>query len=98
VQGRAKRNYSSRHHSTNREVHVFTTNKIVGDGGYLPARVVWERYGVTSMTLYRWIASDLDFPAPVYLGRFRYWKIADLLAWEASRPSSSPAGNARQRR
>jgi hypothetical protein len=45
------------------------------------------------------IASEnLGFPPPVYLGRFRYWKIADLLAWEASRPSvGAPAGAARRR-
>ena len=77
---------------------MFTANKIA-ESGYLPARAVWERYGVTAMTLYRWIASEnLGFPPPVYLGRFRYWKIADLLAWEASRPSvGAPAGAARQR-
>jgi predicted DNA-binding transcriptional regulator AlpA len=50
---------------------------------YLPARQVWERYGVTSMTLFRWLRNpDMFFPPPVYLGRFRYWKLADLMAWE----------------
>ena len=75
---------------------MLTANRTAGDG-YLPARAVWERYGVTSMTIYRWIVSEeLGFPAPVYLGRFRYWKLADLLAWEASRPSvGSPVGAAR---
>jgi predicted DNA-binding transcriptional regulator AlpA len=77
---------------------MFTANKIA-ESGYLPARAVWERYGVTAMTLYRWIASEnLGFPPPVYLGRFRYWKVADLLAWGASRPSvGAPAGAARRR-
>jgi predicted DNA-binding transcriptional regulator AlpA len=56
---------------------------------FLPARAVWDRYGVTSMTLYRWIADPvLGFPRPTYLGRFRYWKLADLVEWEASRPRS----------
>lgn len=75
---------------------MLTANRTAGDG-YLPARAVWERYGVTSMTIYRWIASeDLGFPPPVYLGRFRYWRLADLLAWEASRPSvGAPVGAAR---
>lgn len=75
---------------------MLTPNRIAGDG-YLPARAVWERYGVTSMTIYRWIASeDLGFPPPIYLGRFRYWKLVDLLAWEASRPSvGAPVGAAR---
>jgi predicted DNA-binding transcriptional regulator AlpA len=77
---------------------VFTANRIA-ESGYLPARAVWERYGITTMTLYRWIANEpLGFPPPVYLGRFRYWKIVDLLAWEAGRPSvGAPAGAARQR-
>jgi predicted DNA-binding transcriptional regulator AlpA len=53
----------------------------------IPARGVWQRYGVTSMTLYRWIAeADLAFPLPVYIGRFRYWRLSELLAWEAERP------------
>jgi predicted DNA-binding transcriptional regulator AlpA len=55
---------------------------------YIPARAVWERYGVTHMTLYRWLDSEeMNFPRPRYIGRFRYWKLADLRGWEASRPS-----------
>ena len=27
-----------------------------------------------------------DFPKPVYFGRFRYWKLADLVAWERRQP------------
>jgi hypothetical protein len=42
------------------------------------------------MTLWRWVSDPtLGFPAPVYLGRFRYWKLADLLQWESSRPRTS---------
>ncbi len=84
--------------ATKREVKMVTPNEIAADG-YLPARGVWERYGVTSTSLYRWLADEKsDFPHPVYIGRFRYWKIADLLAREASRPSvGAPAGAARQR-
>jgi predicted DNA-binding transcriptional regulator AlpA len=84
--------------ATKREVKMFTSNEIAADG-YLPARGVWERYGVTSTSLYRWLADEKsDFPHPFYIGRFRYWKIADLLAWEAGRPSvGAPAGAARQR-
>jgi predicted DNA-binding transcriptional regulator AlpA len=77
---------------------VLTSSKVVGDG-FLPARAVWERYGITPMTLWRWLKDkSLDFPQPIYLGRFRYWKIADLLAWEAGRPSAgTPVGAARRR-
>jgi hypothetical protein len=55
----------------------------VGQDGYLPARKVWERYGVTSMTLSRWLRNErIGFPEPTYFGRFRYWRLCDLLAWE----------------
>ena len=61
-----------------------------GDG-YLPARAVWERYGVTAMSLWRWVADpDLSFPKPVYFGRFRYWKLSELGEWERTRPRVSP--------
>jgi hypothetical protein len=33
--------------------------------GFLPARSVWERYGVTSMSLYRWLADEKSKP-PAY--------------------------------
>lgn len=53
---------------------------------FLPARNVWQRYGVTSMTLHRWQHSDrLGFPRPVYIGRMRFWRVADLEVWEAER-------------
>ncbi len=50
---------------------------------FLPARRVWERYSVTSMTLHRWLADDrMGFPRPIYLGRFRYWRLAEIEAYE----------------
>jgi len=54
---------------------------------FLPARKVWERYGVTSMTLWRWVADpEMKFPAPTYLGRLRFWKATELVEWEARQP------------
>ena len=45
-----------------------------GGGHILPARAVWERYGITSMTLYRWLDDDdLAFPKPIYIGRHRFF-------------------------
>jgi predicted DNA-binding transcriptional regulator AlpA len=53
---------------------------------YIPARLVWERYLITSMTLWRWLHdTELGFPQPLYIGRFRYWKLADLEAWESAK-------------
>jgi predicted DNA-binding transcriptional regulator AlpA len=45
-------------------------NAVVSDGDrYLPARAVWERYGVTNMSIYRWVANkDMGFPQPFYIG------------------------------
>jgi hypothetical protein len=54
---------------------------------FLPARRVWERYGVTSMTLHRWLGDErLNFPAPHYFGRCRFWKLAELEVWERAQP------------
>ena len=58
--------------------------------GYLPARLVWERYSITPMTLWRWSADDsFGFPKPTYFGRFRYFKLHELVDWEASQPRSA---------
>lgn len=49
----------------------------------LPARSVWERYAVSYRTLDNWIAShSMNFPKPVVLNRRRYFRLADLVAWE----------------
>ena len=65
-----------------------TNSSIPGDDRFLPARTVWERYGVTAMSLYRWLADEqMDFPKPVYFGRFRHWRLSDLIAWEMTRPT-----------
>lgn len=54
---------------------------------YLPARQVWERYGVTSMTLHRWLKDkDLHFPPPAkVINNRRYWVAGELEAWERGR-------------
>ena len=44
-----------------------------------------ERY-----SLYRWLRdAELNFPKPIYIGRYRYWRLADLLAFEQSRSTSN---------
>lgn len=38
--------------------------------------------GVSDMTLWRWLnVADFAFPKPIYIGRRRYWKESDVLAW-----------------
>jgi hypothetical protein len=52
----------------------------------LRALQVRKRYGDCSdMWLHRRLHDDSGFPKPVYLGPVRYWRLSDLLAWEAAR-------------
>ncbi len=54
----------------------------------LPARKVWERYGVCDRTLNRWVQCEkLGFPAPILIKNRRYWYEGQLAAWERSRAS-----------
>jgi hypothetical protein len=59
---------------------------------YLDARAVRRRYGGRSdMALWRWVRNEaLGFPSPIYIGKYRYWRLADLIAFERSRPTSKP--------
>ncbi len=60
------------------------TDPSTGSGGFLPARKVLDRYGISDMTLWRWLRDEnMGFPQPTYLGRYRYWRIAEIEAWEA---------------
>jgi hypothetical protein len=53
---------------------------------FLPARKVWERYGITPMTLWRWVHdSKMNFPQPIYRNGYRYFFLPSLLDWERSR-------------
>jgi hypothetical protein len=37
--------------------------------------------------LSRWVNDERkDFPKPTYFGRFRYWRLTDLVAWERRQP------------
>ena len=63
--------------------------QISNDNQFLPASSVWKRYRVTPMSGYGWLADEkLGFPRPIYIGRFRYWRLSELVAWEASRPKT----------
>jgi predicted DNA-binding transcriptional regulator AlpA len=59
---------------------------------YLPAARVRKRYGVSAMSIHRWLQDQkLNFPKPIYIGRYRYWKIDALAAWERARASKVAA-------
>lgn len=57
---------------------------------FLQARQVRDRYGVSDMTVWRWLR-DLEFPQPVYISRYRYWRLSDIEAWEARQASKGAA-------
>jgi predicted DNA-binding transcriptional regulator AlpA len=49
---------------------------------FLTAPQVMERYQVSHMFLVRRIKLDPDFPKPLYIGRLRFFRIADLEEYE----------------
>ena len=53
----------------------------------LPARQIWEHFGICSRTLSRWLAQgDLGFPRPIFVNGRRYWRLAEIEAWDHARP------------
>jgi predicted DNA-binding transcriptional regulator AlpA len=74
---------ATRHHARLKMEPNFEANS---SDRFLPARQVWSRYGVCDMTLHRWVRDErMNFPRPIYFGRLRFWKLADLESWERSR-------------
>lgn len=53
----------------------------------LPIKQLRARYGVSNRTVDRWLdRPELGFPAPAQvIANRRYWREADLSAWERSR-------------
>lgn len=61
---------------------------------YLPIAEVRRRYGVSDMTIWRWLADDrLGFPQPMRIRRRRFWKLSALLSWEAQREGANTGGS-----
>lgn len=49
----------------------------------LPAAQVLARYQVSDMTIFRWLKDAcLGFPQPIRINGRRYWRLADLQAFE----------------
>ena len=61
---------------------------------YLPAVAVRARYGVSDMSLWRWLRDDPGFPIQSEINGRRFWKLVDLEAFEASRSEKQGAPNA----
>lgn len=58
---------------------------------FLSTAKVRERYGVSHMWIERRLADSPTFPRPTYLGRLRFYKRADLEAWELEQATKSAA-------
>jgi predicted DNA-binding transcriptional regulator AlpA len=53
---------------------------------YITGKKVDARYGISSMTRYRWQHNGkLSFPAPLLINRRKFWSVSALEAWEHSR-------------
>ena len=60
--------------------------------GLLPATAARARYGVSDMTIFRWLADPtLGFPQPIRINGRRYWRLADLQAFEARQADKEAA-------
>ena len=56
---------------------------------YVTSRKVRARYGVSAMTLWRWMR-DGRFPRPVVICKRNYFDIAELDAFDAARKADPP--------
>lgn len=54
---------------------------------------VCARFGnISDMTLWRWLNNRaLGFPSPLVINRRRYWRLAEIEAWERSQASKREA-------
>jgi predicted DNA-binding transcriptional regulator AlpA len=61
------------------------------DAVYMAAPKVLARYGISDMTLWRWLRDEkLNFPRPIRIGRIRYFSIAELDAFDAAQREATP--------
>ncbi|KQS71463.1 hypothetical protein ASG32_28890 [Methylobacterium sp. Leaf361] len=58
----------------------------------LPTAQVLARYQVSDMTIFRWLKdAGLSFPQPIRINGRRYWRLADLQAFEIRQASKKEA-------
>lgn len=64
------------------------TETLTNTPAYLRLSDMRARYRVAGSTIWKWTKTN-DLPAPVKLGaNCTAWRLADLLAWEATRPQA----------
>jgi predicted DNA-binding transcriptional regulator AlpA len=53
------------------------------DEVHLTSAKVKARYGISDMSLHRWLNDEsVGFPKPLGIGKRRYWRLSDLQAFE----------------
>jgi hypothetical protein len=78
-------------HFADMERHTMT-NQL--DDPFHPARFVCGRYNIVGRTLSRWEGDEkLGFPKPTVIRNRRYWREAELVAWERSPASKVRAAD-----
>jgi predicted DNA-binding transcriptional regulator AlpA len=64
---------------------------------YLPSSAIRARYGISDMTVWRWLQNtSLSFPAPIRINGRRFWRLNELEAWEASRSAEGKASSLKE--
>jgi hypothetical protein len=58
---------------------------------------VRRRYGVSDMWIHRRLTDRSGFPQPLVINRRRFWKLADLVAWERTQAAGKPAASSVRR-
>jgi predicted DNA-binding transcriptional regulator AlpA len=67
----------------------------VANKSFLTSAQVRARYGnVSFMWIERRLADDSAFPKPTKMGRLRFWKLADLEAWERTQAAKTKKSTA----
>ena len=76
-------------HAAGRDQRVFADASTI----YFNSAQVRLRYGgISDMALWRWLNDEkLGFPKPFRINGRRFWKEADLSAWESGRASDGEA-------
>ncbi|MDR3484199.1 MAG: hypothetical protein P4M05_04725 [Bradyrhizobium sp.] len=57
---------------------------------YLKTNQVRERYGNCSAMWIERRMKDSGFPQPVYFGVLRFWRVSDLVVWDAEQIKAAP--------
>jgi hypothetical protein len=48
-----------------------------------------KRYGgCSAMWIERRLSGDPTFPRPIYIAKRRFWRLADIVAWEATKAAA----------